>query len=70
MPMNSNFTKDLEQLESYSLQLIDLFSNLPDSYFDDPMLQPPAKIVDSLMSYAAKGKSIKEPDKLFRYTVN
>jgi len=71
MPMNSNFTKQLEELENYSLQMIDLFSQLPDSFFDDPLLQPPSKVINSIISYS-KGDPVKtdDTDKLFRFNFN
>lgn len=69
--MNSNFTKQIEELENYSLQMVDLFSQLPDSFFDDPMLQPPTKVVNNIIKYS-KGDSVDTADseKLYRYIFN
>ena len=70
--MNSIFTQDLSQLEEYSLAMIDFFDKLPDSFFDDESLEPPKKIVDSILQYSKdhKASSFYNETKLFRWGTN
>ncbi len=70
--MNSNFTRSLKQLEEYSLAMIDLFDNLPASFFEDPSLEPPQRVVDYILKEAKKDKNSQSDDttSLYSYSVN
>ncbi|GAF02364.1 hypothetical protein [Saccharicrinis fermentans] len=70
--MNSIFTQDLSKLEEYSLAMIDFFDKLPDSFFDDESLEPPQRIVDSILQYSKnhQSSSLYNGTKLFRWGTN
>ena len=69
--MDSNSTRDLAKLEEYSLALIDFFEKLPDHFFEDKNLEPPKRIIDSILHYSKSKISPKNNDtKLYRFALN
>ncbi len=52
MPMNENFTEDIELLEHISLKLISLLEKLPDSYFEKECFTPSKEVVDGILNFS------------------
>ncbi len=52
--MDLNYTLSVDELEQYSLTLIEVIDNLPDTFFINRNLAPSNKTIDFILSYSKK----------------
>ncbi|MCW3806242.1 hypothetical protein [Plebeiibacterium marinum] len=69
--MNLNFTQNIKTIEEYSLSLLDLFDELPDSVFEDERLSPSKKVMGNIIKHLrGNDQSLTDDSRLQRYNFN